>query len=47
MHSPDLKMSNEDMISHRNTVLLLAKKLEPLIPQLKGLEKEIKQVDGK
>ncbi|XDV52801.1 hypothetical protein PO909_021461 [Leuciscus waleckii] len=41
MHSPDLKMSNEDMISHHKTVLLLAKKLEPLIPQLKGLEKEI------
>lgn len=46
MHSPDLKMNNEDMISHRNTVLQLAKTLEPLIPKLKGLEKEITQVDG-
>lgn len=47
MHSPDLKMSNEDMIMHHKTILLLAKNLEPLIPRLKGLEKEITKVDGK
>ncbi|KAK7117761.1 hypothetical protein R3I94_023096 [Phoxinus phoxinus] len=41
MHSPDLKISKEDMIRHHKTVLELAKKLEPLIPGLKGLEKKI------
>ncbi|XP_067293335.1 uncharacterized protein [Pseudorasbora parva] len=46
MHSPDLKMSNEDMIRHHKTVMQLAKMLEPHIPQLKDLEKEIKQFNN-
>lgn len=47
MHSPDLKISKEDMNRHHNTVLQLAKLLEPKIPKLKDLEKKITQVDGK
>lgn len=47
MHSPDLKISKEDMNRHHNTVLQLAKFLEPKIPKLKDLEKKITQVDGK
>ncbi|XP_039513900.1 uncharacterized protein si:ch211-91p5.3 isoform X3 [Pimephales promelas] len=46
MHSPDLKMSKEEMIRHHETVLQLAKKLEHLIPRLKGLEKEMKQFNN-
>ncbi len=47
MHSPDFRMSNEDMRRHQNTVLQLAESLKHHIPELKDLEKEIKQVDRK
>ncbi|XP_051740162.1 uncharacterized protein si:ch211-91p5.3 isoform X1 [Ctenopharyngodon idella] len=46
MHSPDLKMSKEDMTRHHNTVLQLAKLLEPQIPKLKDLEKKITQFNN-
>ncbi|XP_077067156.1 uncharacterized protein LOC143720998 [Siphateles boraxobius] len=46
MHSPELKMSNEDMMRHKKTVLLLAEKLEHLIPNLKGLENKITQFNN-
>ncbi|XP_043084402.1 uncharacterized protein si:ch211-91p5.3 isoform X2 [Puntigrus tetrazona] len=41
MHSPDFKVSNEDMKKHHKTLLNLAKELEPHVPEMKGLEKEI------
>lgn len=47
MHSPDLKVSNEDMKKHHKTLLQLAEKLVPHVPEMKDLEKEITQVDGK
>ncbi|XP_058623675.1 uncharacterized protein si:ch211-91p5.3 isoform X2 [Onychostoma macrolepis] len=43
MHSPDFRMSNEDMRRHHNTFLQLAESLKHHIPELKDLEKEIKQ----
>lgn len=47
MHSPDFKVSNEDMKKHLKTLLQLAEELEPHVPEMKDLEKEITQVDGK
>lgn len=47
MHSPDFKVSNEDMKKHHKTLLQLAEELEPHVPDMKDLEKEITQVDGK
>lgn len=46
MHSPDLKMSNEDMKKHHSTILLLANMLQPQVPELNGLEEEIKQYNN-
>ncbi|XP_052399511.1 uncharacterized protein LOC127946790 isoform X3 [Carassius gibelio] len=43
MHSPDFKVSNEDMKKHRKTVLQLAETLQPHIPEMKDLEKKITQ----
>uniref|UniRef100_A0A8C2E0P0 Si:ch211-91p5.3 n=1 Tax=Cyprinus carpio TaxID=7962 RepID=A0A8C2E0P0_CYPCA len=43
MHSPDFKVSNEDMEKHHKTVLQLAEKLQPHIPEMKDLEKKITQ----
>lgn len=47
MHSPDFKVSNEDMKKHHGTLLQLAETLQPHVPEMKDLEKEITQVDGK
>lgn len=47
MHSPDFKVSNEDMEKHHKTVLQLAEKLQPHIPEMKDLEKKITQVNIK
>lgn len=47
MHSPDLKVSNEDMKNHHKTLLLLAEKLRPHVPEMKDLEKKLTQVGGK
>ncbi|XP_016115464.1 uncharacterized protein [Sinocyclocheilus grahami] len=43
MHSPDFKVSNEDMKNHHKTVLQLAEKLQPHVPEMKDLEKKITQ----
>ncbi|XP_073688145.1 uncharacterized protein [Garra rufa] len=43
MHSPDFKVSNEDMKKHHSTLLQLAEKLVPHVPEMKDLEKEIKK----
>ncbi len=47
MHSPDFKVSNEDMKQHHKMLLELVKELKPHVPDMKDLEKEITQVDGK
>lgn len=47
MHSPDFKVSNEDMKKHHKTLLQLAKELEPHVPEMRDVEKEITRVDGK
>lgn len=47
MHSPDFKVSSDDMKKHHETLLQLAEKLVPHVPEMKDLEKEITQVDGK
>ncbi|XP_026058613.1 uncharacterized protein LOC113043438 [Carassius auratus] len=41
MHSPDFKVSNEDMKKHHKTLLQLAKELEPHVPEMRDVEKEI------
>uniref|UniRef100_A0A8C1CII3 Si:ch211-91p5.3 n=1 Tax=Cyprinus carpio carpio TaxID=630221 RepID=A0A8C1CII3_CYPCA len=43
MHSPDFKVSNEDMKKHHGTLLQLAETLQPHVPEMKDLEKEITQ----
>ncbi|XP_016303922.1 uncharacterized protein LOC107659483 isoform X1 [Sinocyclocheilus anshuiensis] len=43
MHSPDFKVSNEEMKKHHKTLLQLAEELEPHVPEMKDLEKEITQ----
>ncbi|XP_059401880.1 uncharacterized protein LOC132133156 isoform X2 [Carassius carassius] len=43
MHSPDFKVSNENMKKHHKTVLQLAETLQPHIPEMKDLEKKITQ----
>ncbi|KAL1247641.1 hypothetical protein QQF64_023017 [Cirrhinus molitorella] len=43
MHSPDFKVSNDDMKKHQKTLLQLAEKLVPHVPKMKDLEKEITQ----
>ncbi|XP_051548128.1 uncharacterized protein LOC127437325 [Myxocyprinus asiaticus] len=46
MHSPDMKISNEDMTSHFHKVLEFAKDLEPYAPELKDLGEEITQFNN-
>ncbi|KAI2648289.1 hypothetical protein H4Q32_018347 [Labeo rohita] len=43
MHSPDFKVSSDDMKKHHETLLQLAEKLVPHVPEMKDLEKEITQ----
>ncbi|XP_051978470.1 uncharacterized protein LOC127640108 [Xyrauchen texanus] len=46
MHSPDMKISNEDMTKHLQKVLEFAKDLEPYAPELKDLGEEITQFNN-